>query len=531
MSIGLFFGILQKILTRKAVIAAKRVRGLRVHGLASLLAVTTLLLMLIMAGVEKNPGPFTPTSDNPRTTQEHCRPDGDDNNSTNDSQQPFDRMYFAINHLSRTVSDLANRVGSSEQSLNNMACSLDKRLQKMEKAVNTRLANIEENQSVLQQDIESVDDKCEQLGAFFEHIEQRLDELETKTEALDNQSRQNSLLLFGIPRTFGETPDSREAKVKEIIRRDMKVREPVSVEQTVRVGSAILVRFQSFKQRQQVLSHTKELRATESPVYVREDFTESVRRKRSGLAPLMKQMREDGNQAKLRHDKLITDVGTFVYDLKRQEYQKLKSKVRHTDTRQQHNTRYRRQAAQRHSGTDNERDSVERQSHDSSDRDRHSGRDKYQQRNRHNSDDHTTRETDKQRYTPNVNKAQEEGPADKAAQYTDSDTRRAARATPELRGFGRGRGRSSPRHTNLSPGHKSTNHGSTDGASPMQGVSHDSPAAAVQDNMENLQLPSGSEASLHNDTAAARTAGSARSRLCQFAYRDDDATTADSEWS
>ena len=62
-AVGLFVGILLKILTKKAAIAAKRVKGLRVHGLAARFAVTTLLLMLLMAGVEPNPGPTFSTGE------------------------------------------------------------------------------------------------------------------------------------------------------------------------------------------------------------------------------------------------------------------------------------------------------------------------------------------------------------------------------------------------------------------------------------------------------------------------------------
>ena len=103
----------------------------------------------------------------------------------------------------------------------------------------------------------------------------------------------------------------------------MKVRQPVQRDRAQRVGSAILVQFQSSKQREEVLSHSRELRETDSSIYVREDFTETVRRKRSGLTPLLNQFRDDGKRAKLRHDKLITEDGTFTFDLKRQEYQKL----------------------------------------------------------------------------------------------------------------------------------------------------------------------------------------------------------------
>ena len=98
----------------------------------------------------------------------------------------------------------------------------------------------------------------------------------------------------------------------EIIRRDMKVRQPVQIDRAHRVGSAILVHFQSSKHREEVLSHSRELRETDSLIYVREDFTETVKRKRSDLTPLLNQFRDDGKRAKSRHDKLITEDGTFT---------------------------------------------------------------------------------------------------------------------------------------------------------------------------------------------------------------------------
>ena len=153
----------------------------------------------------------------------------------------------------------------------------------------------------------------------FEHMQKKTDNLEAKVELLYTQSRRNNLLFFGIPRVFGETWDLCEAKVGEIICRDMKARQPVQIDRA-RVGSAVFVQFQSFKHRE-VLSDSRELRVTHL-IYVREDFPEAVRRKRSGLTPLLKQFRDDGKRAKLRHDKLVTENGAFTLDLKRQEHQK-----------------------------------------------------------------------------------------------------------------------------------------------------------------------------------------------------------------
>ena len=104
------------------------------------------------------------------------------------------------------------------------------------------------------------------------HMQKKVDDLEAKVEFLETQSRRKNLLFFGIPRVFGETWDSCEAKVMEIICRDMTVRQPVQIDRAHRVGSAILVQFQSSKQREEVLSHSGELRETDSSIYVREEL-------------------------------------------------------------------------------------------------------------------------------------------------------------------------------------------------------------------------------------------------------------------
>ena len=55
--VGLFVSVLVKILSRYASIAAKRVRGAKVHSMASKSAVVTLLAFLLMSGIEPKPGP------------------------------------------------------------------------------------------------------------------------------------------------------------------------------------------------------------------------------------------------------------------------------------------------------------------------------------------------------------------------------------------------------------------------------------------------------------------------------------------
>ena len=50
-------------------------------------------------------------------------------------------------------------------------------------------------------------------------------------------------------------------------------------------------------------------------IYVREDFSETVQKKRQVLMTLQKELRQKGHSAKLRFDKLITEDSMYTYDL------------------------------------------------------------------------------------------------------------------------------------------------------------------------------------------------------------------------
>ena len=236
-AVGLFVGILLKILTKRSAIAAKRVKGLRFHRLAARFAVTTLLLMLLMAGVEPNPGPtFTTSKENhfaDRTSNANDSSnliDTANGTANNNSQQQFDRLFTAINQLTLTVSELEDKVGHFEHSQNKKSSCIDQRLGVMENAINTRLIDVEENQNVLRIDMDTMDYEFAKMTDSFEHMQKKTDDPEAKVELLDTQSSWNNLLLFGIPRVFGETWDLCEATVREIIGWDMKVHQPVQID-------------------------------------------------------------------------------------------------------------------------------------------------------------------------------------------------------------------------------------------------------------------------------------------------------------
>ena len=97
MSVGLFTATLVNILSRKAKTAANKIRGLRAHGFAAKLAVTTLLAFLMMSGIEPNPGPTTPTASGRQEGE------GDDSAS---NQPVLKELLEQMKTLTRAVSRL-----------------------------------------------------------------------------------------------------------------------------------------------------------------------------------------------------------------------------------------------------------------------------------------------------------------------------------------------------------------------------------------------------------------------------------------
>ena len=187
-------------------------KGLRVHGLAARFAVTTLLLLLLMAGVEPNPGPTSSTGEGNHVSD---RTDNNgDNRNLNDidtasntadsnTQQLFDRLLSAINHLARTVSQLGDKVGKFERSQNEFASHIDQRLGIMENAISTRLTDVEQNQNVLRLDIDALDydfthtHKTKQKRLTPLHsCRKKVDDEEAKVELLDTTQTQNPSLFW-----------------------------------------------------------------------------------------------------------------------------------------------------------------------------------------------------------------------------------------------------------------------------------------------------------------------------------------------
>lgn len=162
--------------------------------------------------------------------------------------------------------------------------------------IQTETANLKERSTAMQTDIFKV---CDSLLAVTD-----------KMEYLESQSRRNNLVFDGIQESQGETWSETEEKVKQVVKEKLQLQREVEVERAHRTGKPggdrprpIVVKFLMRKDRTEILQRTRNLKG--SRIYINEDFTEAVRRKRKELMPDLRAARERGDIAYLRQDKLI----------------------------------------------------------------------------------------------------------------------------------------------------------------------------------------------------------------------------------
>ncbi|CAL9708654.1 unnamed protein product [Knipowitschia caucasica] len=138
-----------------------------------------------------------------------------------------------------------------------------------------------------------------------------------KMEYLEGQSRRNNLVFEGVLESQGESWADAEAKVKKILTEKLQLPPTVELERVHRVGRPdgersrprpIVAKLLRWKDRDTILHRAKQLKGTN--IYINEDYTDAVKRKRKELMPELRAARERGEIAFLRYDKLIVHPRT-----------------------------------------------------------------------------------------------------------------------------------------------------------------------------------------------------------------------------
>ena len=133
-----------------------------------------------------------------------------------------------------------------------------------------------------------------------------------KLDYIENQTRRNNILVDGIPDEKGENWNESERKVRAVLQRNMGLDiKNIEFERAHRIGMfkegrkprPIIVKLLRFKDKQTIQACANKLKG--SNIYINEDFTDAVQKKRRDLLPELKAARERGDIATLKFDKLV----------------------------------------------------------------------------------------------------------------------------------------------------------------------------------------------------------------------------------
>ncbi|KAI8518185.1 hypothetical protein Bbelb_042020 [Branchiostoma belcheri] len=140
-------------------------------------------------------------------------------------------------------------------------------------------------------------------------------EIVKKVDYLENQSRRNNIVIDGIVDDNNrETWADTEVKVRDMLTKNLKMEaKDIEIERAHRNGAynkenprprQVVVKLLRYKDKQLILSRARS-HLKNTPIYINEDFSDAVRKKRAELLPELRAARSRGEYAVLNFDRLV----------------------------------------------------------------------------------------------------------------------------------------------------------------------------------------------------------------------------------
>lgn len=142
-----------------------------------------------------------------------------------------------------------------------------------------------------------------------------------KVDDLENRSRKNNLILYGIDEDPSETPEELVEKIKTNIFEEKLKISVSSIERCHRLGKKnekarpVIIKLLDYRDKVEILKSCPKLKGT--PFSVSEDFSKKVREIRKKLWQSSAEEREAGSKVKMIFDKLSIDKKIYRWDEKK----------------------------------------------------------------------------------------------------------------------------------------------------------------------------------------------------------------------
>lgn len=219
---------------------------------------------------------------------------------------------------SSSTNDLLKKILKQQRETTKSLKELTSDLKRVESAV----TNVQERVTSIEKEIcrlQTLEQKLTVCEEACSSSNIQLLELLAKVDDLENRSRRNNLVIYGINEEVDEDWKSLEAIVKQEVFQKVLGIEVKSLQRIRRVGKyhkerhrPIVLRLYDFAEKTRILSCCSKLKGTK--IAISEDFSKIVCDTRQKLWHSAAQDRAEGLKVSLIYDKLKVDGKLFVWD-------------------------------------------------------------------------------------------------------------------------------------------------------------------------------------------------------------------------
>ncbi|XP_077486842.1 uncharacterized protein LOC144098218 [Amblyomma americanum] len=192
----------------------------------------------------------------------------------------------------------------------------------------TRQEKLEKNVASLHERISGIETQMASLGTLktevnglkstIAELEQNVSSLLNKVDELENRSRRNNLIIYGVKEESTETFDDLIKKIKESVFLEKLDLTISGIERCHRLGKKkdgdrpVIVKFLDYREKVSIMKACPKLKGSE--ISISEDFSLGVRQIRQKLWESSAEERSNGAKVKLFFDKLSVNGTLFAWD-------------------------------------------------------------------------------------------------------------------------------------------------------------------------------------------------------------------------
>ena len=277
-------------------------------------------LLMQCGDVESNPGP-------PKTRQTSCsgsRGGSLDRYVVDTSASVQSRGRGEKTTAETTEPPILTDVMTMLSSLNSQFANMDAKFTSMDSKFDDMKNDIREIKDsyselkgevqALSEEITSLREENNVLKDSNRKLHDSVKRLEEKTDDLECRSKRNNLIIHGIPRLPGETPENCEQELRDMLTDKMDLGDDFSFDRVHRVNSKsdspIIARCTYYRQKMNILKAKGKLRGT--ILFVGEDFSLRVRNIRRKLAVHLRAAKAAKKRATMIFDHLLIEGKRYV---------------------------------------------------------------------------------------------------------------------------------------------------------------------------------------------------------------------------